>query len=34
VLSFSSTPSDGDALVVKRVIDVTGALVALLLLKK
>jgi exopolysaccharide biosynthesis polyprenyl glycosylphosphotransferase len=31
VLSFSSTPSDGDALVVKRVIDVTGALLALLI---
>jgi exopolysaccharide biosynthesis polyprenyl glycosylphosphotransferase len=31
VLSFASTPSDGDALVVKRVIDVAGAVLALLL---
>lgn len=31
VLSFSSTPSDGDALVVKRVMDIAGALLALLL---
>lgn len=31
VLSFSSTPSDGGALLVKRVLDVIGAIVGLLL---